>query len=55
MDKQTDTIIDALVSKIDNLNTQLWIKDYEIEKLKKEKAQLEEFLNPTKKVGEKDE
>lgn len=53
--KRTETIIEALTDKIELLKNEMWIKEFENEQLKKENAKLNEFLNPTKKVGEKDE
>lgn len=54
-DYNNETIIGALVEQINTLKIQIRIKDIEIENLKKDNAKLNEYLNPTKKVGEKDE
>lgn len=50
--EQYEKIIAVLVEKINKLETDNFVKDMEIEQLKKDNAQLNEFLNPTKKVGE---
>lgn len=56
MDKEKfEKIIAVLVEKIERLETDIFVKDIEIERLKKDNAQLNEFLNPTKKDGKENE
>lgn len=51
-DVKVKAMIEALVDKIVSLESDKWIRQYEIDKLKEENARLNELLNPTKKVGE---
>lgn len=55
MNDNHETIVEALVERIKMLKIELRVKDYEIDNLKQENAKLNEFLNPTKREGEKDE
>ena len=51
-EKQSQKLIEILIEKIIKLESDNFLLKYENENLKKENAELNEFLTPTKKVGE---
>ncbi len=52
MSEETQKLVAILLEKIEKLESELFVKDYEIQNLKSENARLNELLTPTKTVGE---
>ena len=53
--KRLETIIESLLDKIEKLQSENWLKEFRIEKLKAENEKLNNLLNPQTTKGDKED